>query len=225
MYPSRNALIYKIDEMSVTHHAEMEKMKMMLEKEKEKVKQLEDKFGVTKKREWDTRHRSWWMMWLFNSDTDAYEYLMKVVHKTLLKKDGMSMKKMMRVQKRELKRVSWGEKKDDDIVNIYGMRLKSREPWLKSRIGDNRNTPIYLEQVSLNLRNFTKGVRRTEGTTIKDLQECCRENKIEFKKTWKKNVLIGAILKHKDNEEEDEGDITIEVLKEMIKEKEGCDIM
>ena len=67
----KSALIFTIDQMKVKHHKEMEKMRKMILEEKEKVKELEDKFGVTQKRRWGIRQRKWWLIWLSNNDTDA----------------------------------------------------------------------------------------------------------------------------------------------------------
>ena len=131
----KSALIFMIDQMKVKHHKEMEKMKGMLLKEKEKVKELEDKFGVTQKRRWGIRKRKWWLIWLSNNDTDAYEYLMKTIHRTLLYGEGNSFKKgkvdMQLLQsKRKLNHVHMSEKKfRDEDVNIYGMKLNSANHW------------------------------------------------------------------------------------------------
>ena len=70
---SRPTLIFEINEMKVSHNKEMEKMKQELLKEKKKVKELEDKFGVTQRRRWGIRKRKWWLIWLSNNDTEAYE--------------------------------------------------------------------------------------------------------------------------------------------------------
>ena len=111
----KSALIFMIDQMKVKHHKELEKMNGMLLKEKEKVKELEDKFGVTQKRRWGIRKRKWWLIWLSNNDTAAYEYLMKTIHRTLLYGEGDSFKKgkvdMQLLQsKRKLNHVHMSEK-------------------------------------------------------------------------------------------------------------------
>ena len=89
----KSALIFTIDQLKVKHHKEMEKVKKELLEEKSKVKELEDKFGVTQKRRWGIRQRKWWLIWLSNNDTDAFEYLMKTIHKTLLYGEENSLRK------------------------------------------------------------------------------------------------------------------------------------
>ena len=113
----KSALIFTIDQMKVKHHKEMEKVKKELMEEQMKVKGLEDKFGVTERRRWGIRQRKWWLTWLSNKDTDAYEYLMKTIHKTLLYGEGDLLRKgkqkstPLAQSKRELNRVHMSEKR------------------------------------------------------------------------------------------------------------------
>ena len=177
----KSALIFMIDQMKVKHHKEMEKMKGMLLKEKEKVKELEDKFGVTQKRRWGIRQRKWWLIWLSNNDTDAYEYLMKTIHKTLLYMEGFPLEKGKQKQltqsKKNLNHVHMSEKKFcDEDVNIYGMILNSGNHWWK------HGEPV---------------VSQLQGQTKNYLVSCCEENGIKYKKSWSKKMFIGLLLTYK----------------------------
>ena len=164
--------------MKVKHHKEMEKMKEELLEEKMKVKELEDKFGVTQKRRWGIRQRKWWLIWLSNNDTDAYEYLMKTIHKTLLYGEGFLLSKGKQRQltqsKRNLNHVHMSEKKFcDEDVNIYGMILNSANHWW-----------IQGDPVISQLRRQTKDY----------LVSCCDENGIKYKKSWSKKRFINLLL-------------------------------
>lgn len=179
---SRSTLIFAINEMKVSHNKEMEKMKRELLKEKKKVKGLEDKFGVTQRRRWGIRQRKWWLTWLSNNDTDAYEYLMKTIHKTLLYGgDSLSLRKgkqgLLTQSKRELNHVRANQRKVcDKDINIYGMRLNSATHWW------HKGDPV----ISQLLRQQTKN----------DLITCCKENEIKYKKSWSKKVFIGLLINH-----------------------------
>ena len=208
----KSALIFMIDQMKVKHHKEMEKMKGMLLKEKEKVKELEDKFGVTQKRRWGIRKRKWWLIWLSNNDTDAYEYLMKTIHRTLLYGEGDSFKKgkvdMQLLQsKRKLNHVHMSEKKfRDEDVNIYGMKLNSANHWWVQ--GD----PV---------------VSQLQRQTKDYLISCCEDNEIKYKKSWGKKIFIRLLLNYnqeKTHEKVDPTELSIEQLEELIKIKneESC---
>jgi len=202
----KSVLIFTIDQMKVKHHKEMEKMKKELLEEKMKVKELEDKSGVTQRRRWGIRKRKWWLIWLSNNDTDAYEYLMKTIHKTLLYGEGSSLRKGKQHQltqsKKQLNHVHMSEKKfRDEDVNIYGMILNSENHWWKD--GD----PVVSQ-----LRRQTKN----------DLIACCDENEIKYKKSWSKKAFIGLLLTHKPEkicEKMDPMDLSIEELKELIEMK------
>ena len=208
----KSALIFTIDQMKVKHHKEMEKMKEELLEEKRKVKELEDKFGVTQRRRWGIRKRKWWLIWLSNNDTDAYEYLMKTIHKTLLFSwPGPSLRKGKQHQltqsKKQLNHVHMCEKKfRDEDVNIYGMILNSENRWW-----------VQGDPVVSKLRRQTKDY----------LVSCCDENEIKYKKSWSKKVFIGLLLTHnpdKTYEKMDPMDLSIEELKELIelKKSETC---
>ena len=204
----KSTLIFTIDQMKVKHHKEMEKMKEMLLKEKEKVKELEDKFGVTQKRRWGIRQRKWWLIWLSNNDTDAYEYLMKTIHKTLLYGEGFSLKKPKQGKltqfKRDLNHVHMSEKKfRDEDVNIYGMILNSANHWW-----------IQGDPVISQLQRQTKDY----------LVSCCDENGIKYKKSWSKKMFIRLLLIHNPDkicEKIDPMELSIEELNELIEIKKG----
>ena len=204
----KSALIFTIDQLKVKHHKEMEKVKKELLEEKSKVKELEDKFGVTQKRRWGIRQRKWWLIWLSNNDTDAYEYLMKTIHKTLLYGEGFSLKKPKQKQltqfKRDLNHVHMSEKKfRDEDVNIYGMILNSANHWW-----------IQGDPVISQLQRQTKDY----------LVACCDENGIKYKKSWSKKMFIRLLLTHNSDkicEKIDPMELSIEELNELIEIKKG----
>ena len=204
----KSALIFTIDQMKVKHHKEMEKMRKMILEEKEKVKELEDKFGVTQKRRWGIRQRKWWLIWLSNNDTDAYEYLMKTIHKTLLYREVFSFEKGKQGKltqfKRDLNHVHMSEKKfRDEDVNIYGMILNSANHWW-----------IQGDPVISQLQRQTKDY----------LVFCCDENGIKYKKSWSKKMFIRLLLIHNPDkicEKIDPMELSIEELNELIEIKKG----
>ena len=209
----KSALIFTIDQLKVKHHREMEKMKAMILKEQMKVKELEDKFGVTQRRRWGIRQRKWWLIWLANNDNDAYEYLMKTIHKTLLYGQEDSLRKgktnldfplvelIFHATKRTLNHVHMSEKKfRDEVVNIYGMKSDSATHWWRE--GD----PVVLRLLSQQTKDY--------------LISCCEENGIKFKKSWGKKLFVRALLKHKTLEERNVPEFTLEELRELLKKKE-----
>ena len=122
----------EIYNLKVKHHEELEEAKELLLKEKEKVKYLEDRFGVTEKRRWETRKSLWWMIWLYNNDSDAYEYLLKTIHKGLLCQKGSSLETMLNISKNELNSQKNKTLYYDEYVNLYGMKLKSSiKSWIQ----------------------------------------------------------------------------------------------
>jgi len=201
----KSALIFTIDQMKVKHHKEMEKMRKMILEEKEKVKGLEDKFGVTQRRRWGIRQRKWWLIWLSNKDNDAYEYLMKTIHKTLLYGEGFSLEKRKQGKltqfKRDLNHVHMSDKKFyDEVVNIYGMKWDSATHWWRE--GD----PVVSQLLSQQTKDY--------------LISCCEENGIKFKKSWGKKLFVRVLLKHKTLEERNVTEFTLEELRELLKKKE-----
>ena len=206
----KSVLIFTIDQMKVKHHKEMEKMKKELLEEKMKVKELEDKSGVTQRRRWGIRKRKWWLIWLSNNDTDAYEYLMKTIHKTLLYGEENSLRKgktnldLLLQSKRNLNHVHMSEKKFcDEDVNIYGMILNSANHWW-----------IQGDPVISQLQRQTKDY----------LVSCCDENGIKYKKSWSKKMFIRLLLTHNSDkicEKIDPMELSIEELNELIEIKKG----
>tara|TARA_B100001094_G_C18170192_1_gene794622 strand:+ start:128 stop:700 length:573 start_codon:yes stop_codon:yes gene_type:complete len=190
----------------------MEKMRKMILEEKEKVKELEDKFGVTQKRRWGIRQRKWWLIWLSNNDNDAYEYLMKTIHKTLLYGEGFSLEerkqKQLTQSKRNLNHVHMSEKRiHDEDVNIYGMKWDSATHWWRE--GD----PVVSQLLSQQTKDY--------------LISCCEENGIKYKKSWGKKMFIRLLRKHnhgKTYEKVNPIDLSIDELKELIERKneESC---
>ena len=200
----KSTLIFTIDQLKIKHHKEMEKVKAMILEEQMKVKELEDKFGVTQRRRWGIRQRKWWLIWLANNDTDAYEYLMKTIHKTLLYGEGDSLRKgkkgLLLQSKKNLNHVHMTEKRyHDENINMYGMMLFSADNWWKE--GD----PVICE---------------VHRQTKDKLMECCKGNEIKYKKSWGKKRFIRALLKHKTLEEKNVPDISLEELRELLKRKE-----
>ena len=205
----KSALIFTIDQMKVKHHKEMEKMKEMLLEEKEKVKELEDKFGVTQKRRWGIRQRKWWLIWLSNKDNDAYEYLLKTIHKTLLYREVFSFEKGKQAKltqfKRDLNHVHMSEKRiRDEDVNIYGMKWDSANHWWRK--GD----PVVCQLIGQQTKDY--------------LISCCEENGIKFKKSWGKKMFIKLLLTYNPDElieKVNPNDLSIEELKELIERKKA----
>ena len=210
----KSALIFTIDQLEIKHHKEMEKMKAMILEEQMKVKELEDKFGVTQRRRWGIRQRKWWLIWLANNDNDAYEYLMKTIHKTLLYGEGDSLRtgkkaeeerekkavELLSRSKRNLNHVHMSEKiYHDENINMYGMLLFSANNWWRE--GD----PVICE---------------VHRQTKDKLMECCKVNEINHKKSWGKKRFIRALLKHKTLEERNVPEFTLEELRELLKSKE-----
>ena len=202
----KSALIFTIDQLKVKHHKEMEKVKKELLEEKSKVKELEDKFGVTQKRRWGIRQRKWWLIWLSNNDTDAFEYLMKTIHKTLLYGEENSLRKgktnldLLLQSKRNLNHVHMSEKKFcDEDINIYGMILNSANHWWIQ--GD----PV-ISQLQRQKKN--------------DLIACCDENGIKYKKSWSKKMFIRLLLTHNSDKICEKID-PMELLNELIEIKKG----
>ena len=208
----KSALIFTIDQLKVKHHKEMEKMRKMILEEKEKVKELEDKFGVTQKRRWGIRQRKWWLIWLSNNDNDAYEYLMKTIHKTLLYGEGFSLEerkqKQLTQSKRNLNHVHMSEKRiHDEDVNIYGMKWDSATHWWRE------GNPIVCQLIGQQTKDY--------------LISCCEENGIKYKKSWGKKMFIRLLRKHnhgKTYEKVNPIDLSIDELKELIERKneESC---
>tara|TARA_Y100000817_G_scaffold311956_1_gene304974 strand:+ start:430 stop:1107 length:678 start_codon:yes stop_codon:yes gene_type:complete len=215
---SKSALIFTIDQMKVQHYKEMEKMKEKLLEEKGKVKELEDKFGVTQRKKWDIRQRKWWLIWLSNNDTDAYEYLMKTIHKSLLygKLDLLKKGKHRQLSKLklELNHVHIRDKNMyDECVNIYGMKLNSANHWW------NHGKPV-VSQLETGYHNgdMVQTCRQTKEYLI----SCCEENEIKFKKSWSKIKFISLLINHnhdKTYEKVNPMDLSIEELKELIERK------
>ena len=205
----KSALIFTIDQLKVKHHKEMEKMKAMILEEQMKVKELEDKFGVTQRRRWGIRQRKWWLIWLANNDNDAYEYLMKTIHKTLLYGEENSLRKRGKEwsnlstplkAKRNLNHVHMTDKRyHDENINMYGMLLFSANNWWRE--GD----PVICE---------------VHRQTKDKLMECCKVNEINHKKSWGKKRFIRALLKHKTLEERSVPEFTLEELRDLLKRKE-----
>ena len=202
----KSALIFTIDQLKIKHHKEMEKMKAIILEEQMKVKELEDQFGVTQKRRWGIRQRKWWLIWLANNDNDAYEYLMKTIHKTLLYGEEDSLRKgktnldLLLQAKRNLNHVHMTDKRyHDENINMYGMVLFSANHWWRE--GD----PVICE---------------VHRQTKDKLMECCKVNEINHKKSWGKKRFIRALLKHKTLEERSVPEFTLEELRELLKKKE-----
>ena len=177
---SKSSLYFTIDQLKIKHREEMENMKKRLLEENSKVKELEDKFGVTRAREWETRKGSWWMTWLYNNDTDAYEYLLKTIHNTLLCHEETSLEEALRGAKIGLIHVyPHNRNHHDEKINIYGMKLISHhKSWRDKR------------HMVMTLCNY--GKRQTKD----DLITFCHKNNIHYKKSWSKKLFIRLLLHH-----------------------------
>ena len=178
-FHSKTSLYFTIDQLKIKHREEMENMKKILLEENSKVKELEDKFGVTRAREWETRKGSWWMTWLYHNDTDAYEYLLKTIHKTLLCHEETSLEEALGGAKIGLIHVyTHNRNHHDERINIYGMKLISLPSVRRGEV------------VHLTLRNY--GKRQTKN----DLITFCHNNNIHCKKSWSKKLFIRLLLHH-----------------------------
>ena len=181
---SVGSLLFTIDQMKVKHRKEMEKMKRELLREQRKVKGLEDKFGVTQKRRWETRKRIWLMKWLYDNDIDAYEYLLRVIHKTLMdpyKRPSWRLRKRLLSGRRNLNHIRDKDKYyHDETINIYGINFRSHPIWWS------KDKPMALV-LSNNEQRQTK----------KHFINCCEQNNINYKKSWNKNKLMCLVLRYK----------------------------
>ena len=182
----------------------------VLQKDK-KIKELEDQFGVTRRREWETRKLIWWMMWLSNNDIDAYEYLMKFIHKEVLGLSPISL-----LSTKDKIKSSWppgasraaraevpgsrpgcwagnwllSPKNNCSLyVNIYGMKhisyMKDSTKWEQNSGNRAGAAARHIEKT-----NFSERYRKPELITY------CKENQIKYKSQWKKDKIIHAIVTH-----------------------------
>ena len=180
--------------------AEVEEVKAQVLQKDKKIKELEDQFGVTRRREWETRKLIWWMMWLSNNDIDAYEYLMKFIHKELLGLSSISL--LSTKDKIKSSGVSWrpgnlpghtlSPKNNCSLyVNIYGMKhisyMKGSRKWNQSGARGN-----YAGAAAWHVgkTNFSEQNMKSELITY------CKENQIKYKNQWKKDKIIHAIVTH-----------------------------
>ena len=64
-------LMYNEQERCLTEkNLELVEMKNKLQEKEKRIKELEDKFGITQKKEWSIRKLKWWFLWLEKNDTD-----------------------------------------------------------------------------------------------------------------------------------------------------------
>ncbi len=193
---SKPALMSTIDRIKLHHKNEINKMKILLLEEKIKVKELEDKFGVTQKKLWETRKRSWWMKWLYDTDTDAYEYLLKTIHKALLFQEGSSLS--LKEAKNNLTHVNWTKKNYHDLcINLYGMKLLSVTFWWR-RTGETF-VSLYNHPRHQNLRTPDGHKQELRSPNIpkqtkKYLIDCCKQNNMEYRSSWKKSRLMQIFI-------------------------------
>ena len=178
--------------------AEVEEVKAQVLQKDKKIKELEDQFGVTRRRAWETRKLIWWMMWLSNNDIDAYEYLMRFIHKELLGLSPISL--LSTKDKIKSSGVSWrpgnlpghtlSPKNNCSLyVNIYGMKhisyMKGSTKW---EVGHGNRAGAAARHIEKT--NFSERYRKPELITY------CKENQIKYKSQWKKDKIIHAIVTH-----------------------------
>ena len=180
----------------------------VLQKDK-KIKELEDQFGVTRRREWETRKLIWWMIWLSNNEIDAYEYLMRFIHKELLGLSSISLLSTKDKIKSSWAHPGYGPPSDpwpgcwagnwllspknncSLYVNIYGMKhisyMKGSAQWNHPR---GRANPAGADAWHIGKTNPSERHRKSELITY------CKENQIKYKSQWKKDKIIHAIVTH-----------------------------
>tara|TARA_B100000686_G_scaffold350063_1_gene444946 strand:- start:1643 stop:2278 length:636 start_codon:yes stop_codon:yes gene_type:complete len=200
----KSSLIALIKKLQKDESEKVLKMKEIVNQKDKRIKELEDQFGITKKKLWENRKMKWWMIWLRNIDVDMYEYLLRIIHHTLLcgGKDGGTSLLTLEIAKKKLK-VNRISRYQDLTLNIYGMKLYSEDAWWEGA-----------------------GGHRCENNQKKeDLIECCKINQINYKQNMKKSELIERIFNHnpieKSIEEKTAYDLTTEELLYLIQKKKG----
>ena len=206
-------LISMLKELQDNESAKLAEVKAQVLQKDKKIKELEDQFGVTRRREWETRKLIWWMMWLSNNEIDAYEYLMRFIHKELLELSPISL-----LSTKEKIKSSWPpgtsraaraevpgsrpgcwagnwllspENNCSLYVNIYGMKhisyMKGSGKW-EWELG--RRNPAGAAAWHVGKTNPSERHRKPELITY------CKENQIKYKSQWKKDKIIHAIVTH-----------------------------
>lgn len=200
-------LMYNEQERCLTEkNLELVEMKNKLQEKEKRIKELEDKFGITQKKEWSIRKLKWWFLWLEKNDTDVYEYMMKYIYHSIIFEGKLS--KCVELQKKELRKV----RVPDPPVNIYGINFVS-------------GPSVNRESVDMVL-SFKYGRSDFSSTLTKRLLiDSYKGNGFKVVKHGKGKegvkTLIHGLIKYNHLLNIHHDELTIDELKELIKIKEN----
>jgi|TARA_B100001094_G_scaffold105859_1_gene101979 hypothetical protein len=231
--------ITRLEEELKQANSLIEEMREELFSKDRKIEVLERRCGITQRREWDVRSRRWWLIWLRDHDTDAYEILMRTIHQTLV--FGVGIKELfqsksnfiLKERKKSLIRLPfsqtpftvpdgaarWQEGKvsrvNDYPINIYGIKFVSSPSvtWDEDQGEVIKNGNIRCSSIDWLSGSIPK----------KELLESCKTNNINIKASWNKYKIIEVMLNHDkkiENEKKTINELTLEELKEIIRKKE-----
>ena len=198
----KSSLINLIKKLQNDESKKVLKLEEIICQKDKRIKELEDEFGITKKKAWGNRRLKWWMLWLRGHDIDMYEYLLKKIHHTLLC-EGSNGDTSLLTLKKAKKELKINRSFLEPTINIYGMKLYSADAWWDDGI----------------YRCENENQRRT------DLIECCKINHIKYKQNMKKSELIKRIYNHNPEiqfiEDKKAFDLTTEELMYLLQKKKG----
>ena len=211
-------IIDLVKELQDNESSKVTELKELVLQKDKRIKELEDKFGVTKKKEWNIRKLRWWMMWLSNHETYAYEYLMKFIHHELMSltptvlvsaKEGMKYIGKTYSNGHRFQELHTPMEDRSSHMNVYGVRLTSYFTW----------GGVAYDNLATTSNNKTGGRRYCRHPTKNELITCCKENQIKYKSQWKKDKIFHAIINHREpsNDVVNVEELTIEGLKELIR--------
>lgn len=231
--------ITRLEEELKQANSLIEEMREELFSKDRKIEVLERRCGITQRREWDVRSRRWWLIWLRDHDTDAYEILMRTIHQTLMFDVGIKelfqakSNFILKERKKELITLPnsptpftvpdgaarWSEgavsRVKDFPINIYGIKFVSSPSvtWDEYQGEVIKNGNIRCSSIDWLSASIPK----------KELLESCKTNNINIKASWNKYKIIEVMLNHDkkiENEKKTINELTLEELKEIIRKKE-----
>ena len=232
--------ITRLEEEIKQANSLIEEMREELFSKDRKIEVLERRCGITQRREWDVRSRRWWLIWLRDHDTDAYEILMRTIHQTLM--FGVGIKELfqaksnfiLKERKKELITLPnsptpftvpdgaarWSEgvvgRVKDFPINIYGIKFVSSH----ARVWDEDHQEINIKKREIRCPSIDW---LSGSIPKKELIESCKTNNINIKSSWNKYKIIEVMLNHDkkiENEKKTINELTLEELKEIIRKKE-----
>ena len=198
----KSSLIALIKKIQNDESEKVLKLEEIIHQKDRRITELEDQFGITKKKLWENRKMKWWMIWLRGHDIDMYEHLLKIIHHTLLCEgdNGGTSLLTLKEAKKGLK-INRSRNYQEDL-NIYGMKLYTSEAWWDEPV-------IYRCEIDNQKKD--------------DLINCCKINQINYKQNMKKSELIKRIYEHNPGnkfiEEKTAYDLTTEELFYLIQKK------